>query len=121
MREEQAFLRHVTDAPAVRGNVVLPVVERVAVERDPPAIRLVEARDQAQERRLAGSGRAQDGGEATRGHDQIDVAQHGGRPVGLGDALDGERAAHVLVADSASNQRTRKYVGIAEIAIIRAA
>ena len=51
--EEQAFLGHVADAPSVRRDVVLVVVERVAVERDPPAVGLVEARDQAQERGLA--------------------------------------------------------------------
>ena len=107
MGEEQAFLRHVADAPAVRRDVVLRVVERVAVERDPPAIRLVEACDQAQERRLARSRRAEHGGEAARRHCQGDVGQYGRRPVGLGDALDRERA-HVLVAASASNQRTRK-------------
>ena len=63
VREERTLLRHVADAPAVRRDVVPSVVERLAVERDAPAVRLVEAGDEAEQRGLAGSGRSQHGGE----------------------------------------------------------
>ncbi len=120
MREEQPLLRHVADLPAIGRKVLRPVVERLAVDRDDPGVGVVEARDQAEQRRLAGARRPEHRGEAARGHAQRDVAQHDGRAVRLGDAADGQRA-HVLVSASASNQRTRKYVGTAEIAIMSAA
>ena len=100
--------------------MVLGIVERFAVELDASGVRWVEAGEQAQERRLARSRRSEHGSKAARWHAQRDVAQDGRGAVGLADAGHGE-GAHVLVSESASNQRTSRYVGIAEIATINAA
>ena len=81
VREEQALLRHVADAPAVRRHVVLAVVERLADEHDPPAVgparsrrsgaaawscRIPRARARRRSRRPARSGRRRSARPSTR-------------------------------------------------------
>ncbi len=66
MRQQQRVLEHDADAPPVRRPVDarLGVGQRLAIEADPPAIRPLEPRDQAQSRRFAGSRGAEERGDA---------------------------------------------------------
>ena len=119
--EEQAVLRHVADAPRWAGTLVLRVVERLAVERDAPASGAVEAGEQAQQRRLAGSRRPEHGREAARGHRQRDVAQH---RAWRRRTWRRRSTASVLTCSSPPGRRTSARAGRwerAEIAIISAA
>ena len=73
--EEGDVLRHKGDLPAQARKAV--VGQRLAVEQDAPAARLVEARDQARQGGLSGAG-APDQRHGLAGFDvEGDVAQHG--------------------------------------------
>jgi hypothetical protein len=57
MRKQPRVLEHISDAPAVRRDMDAPrrVVEGVAVDLDPAAVRLQEPGDHVDQRGLAGA------------------------------------------------------------------
>ncbi len=76
--EQRAVLRHQADAPPL-GRLVDPVAGHEPVaDADAARRQRVEARDAAQQRRLAPARGAQDRGERAVGHLQVDAVQHGG-------------------------------------------
>ena len=88
--EEQRFLGHVDDGIAQVGQFDVPQV--VAVDRDPPFGGVVDAPQQADQHRLARTGRPDDAQRRARRDVQIDVAQ---RPAFLILGPD----AHIFQAD----------------------
>jgi hypothetical protein len=104
MREQCAFLGHVTDLALVGGDVEPPRVrdERTA-DGDGSGIGLDEPHDQSQQRRLAASGRTEDRGQRPLGNEQIDVREHGVGAIGLTHVL----AAQLGHRQSSSSARTR--------------
>ena len=72
MREQPAFLEHVADAALVRRHVHArrAVEQHRVVERNPPAVRCDQAGDHVDDRSLAGTGAAEQGGDAA-GHFEL--------------------------------------------------
>ena len=62
-----------------------------AGRRHRPAVRLLEAGEHAQQRRLADAVRAHEADPRARRHDEVDVGQDDGRTMELGDAVGGEQ------------------------------
>ncbi len=77
MREQRAFLHHITDATALRRHVQAGCGDHLATDRDAAAIRPLEARDQAQQGRLAAARGAEDGDEAAGGDIEIHPLKDG--------------------------------------------
>jgi len=71
--EEVVLLGHHHDRPAQVG--LGQVAQADAVERDPALDRVVEAREQLCQRRLAGSGRADDGDGLARRDVEVEVGE----------------------------------------------
>src|SRR5439155_5261462 len=72
--EAKAFLRH--DPELVAKRLLRHVVEVLAIDREPAARRLVEAREELRDRRLAGAGMA-DERDRRPGRDvEVDPVQH---------------------------------------------
>jgi len=80
-----------------RREAAAPAADRVLgkvapVDGDPPALRLVEPREELDERRLAGAVQPDDRERASGLDRQVELAQHGGATVAVGEA-------HALEAD----------------------
>src|SRR5437773_6673668 len=84
--KEARILEHGRDAPRVGAR------DRQTVDPDVPAVRVHEASEDAEQRRLAASGRPDQRAELTLAHRERDVAEGLDRPragrVALGDVLD---------------------------------
>jgi hypothetical protein len=80
--------------------VRLERVDVAAVERDPAGARDLDARDRANQRRLAGAVRAHDRDDRAARHRERDARQRLRVPVEQVDVLDGERraAGHISVS-----------------------
>src|SRR5439155_6795048 len=72
--EEKAFLRH--DPELVAQRLLRHVVEVVAIDREPAARRLVEAREELRERRLAGACMADERGSRSGLVVEVDAVQN---------------------------------------------
>ena len=83
MRKQREVLEHEADVALVGWHVV----DTLAIEDDVAAIRLVEAGDDAQERRLAGTARPQQRDVAVAAERQVDALQHGGSAEALFDGV----------------------------------
>ena len=103
--EERRLLRH--DADLLAQAAHLDVADVAAVDRDAAFGRVVEARDQVDQRRLAGAARPDQRDHLAGPGGQIDLAQHRAR---LGVILVIER--HVVEADQAFDGRQRLRVGV---------
>ena len=90
--EQERLLRHDPHLPPQRPR--LHVAQVVPVDEHPALARVVEARGELGERRLAGAGRADERDRLARGHVQVDLAQRrlGVRCVGERDVLEGDLA-----------------------------
>ena len=96
--EQVGLLRDDADGRGERREARVAHVD--AVDRDAPGLRLVQARDEVAERRLAGAGRADERGARARGDDEVDVVQRPRRAlvVAEADALEAHLAEHLLGA-----------------------
>jgi hypothetical protein len=86
VREQRVGLEHQVDRPAVRrlgGDVA-------AVDADAPAVGLLEAGQDPQQRRLAAARRPQQREDLAAGQTERHAAQRHHRPEGPGDAVDGD-------------------------------
>ena len=90
--EEEALLRHDPELAAQR--LLRDVVEVVPVDRDPARARVVEAREQLRDRRLARAGVADERDRRARRNVERDAVEHLGAFVPVAEA-------HVLEADVA--------------------
>ena len=72
--EEEALLRHDPELAAQR--LLADVAQVDAVDRDRPARRVVEAREQLRDRRLAGAGMADERDRRARRHVEVDPVEH---------------------------------------------
>ena len=96
--EEEALLRD--DAELAAQRRLRDVVQVEAVDRDPAVRRLVEAREQLRDRRLAGAGVADERDGRPGGDVEVDPVQHlVAAPV---------REAHALEAHVARDLRQRR-------------
>ena len=112
--EQQGFLRHQAEP---RAQVAEPHVADVdAVDRDAAGQRVVEPRQQLQQRRLAAAVGADDGDRFAGADFQVDVAQHRlVRVVVEADAFEPHgalqrRQRHRVAADRRSSARGRAFV-----------
>ena len=79
MRVERVGLEHHRDAALLRGEVV----HHDVVDQDLAGIRVLEARDEAQQGRLPAARRADEDDELARPDRQVDAADHGRAPEGF--------------------------------------
>ena len=90
-REQHRILRHEADVVAQRSQRERADV--MAVDQDPPFVRVVEARDQAGERRLAGAGGADDGDDLAWSGIEGDLLQRvDAARIAEADAVEGHTA-----------------------------
>src|SRR5205823_13434274 len=100
---------------AVRGHARYVV----ALEQDPPGVRLLEARDHAQARRLAAAARAEQREELALADRERDVVHRGNLAEAFTDALQRDRHAPVL-GHAASLNRCRR-LDFGRVAVVRQA
>ena len=87
VREQVVRLEDHADAPPNRVLVDARVGDLLAVQPDRPVVDVLQEVGAAQQRRLAGSGGADQRGHGVRGDLQIDVPQHDGAAEGLAHGL----------------------------------
>ena len=92
---EAELLVHRGDAGGL-GLVRAVEADLLAVDADRAAVRLVDARDDLDERGLAGPVLADEGMDLTGGDREVDVLQRADTREGLGDAFQREQLCHAL-------------------------
>ncbi len=123
MRKQRAFLRDIADAAAFRRAVQAGAGDRLAMQRDLAGIRPLEAGDQAEQRRLAAAGGAEDGDQLAGADVEVDIVQHLLVAEALGDAREGERAHGASGANrvAAPNRRANSQEARREMTVSTAA
>jgi hypothetical protein len=94
VREQVERLEHHAEPPPHRDRLDRRIGDHVAVQEDVAVVDLLQQVDAAQQRRLAGPGRADQRDGRVLRDGQVDPAQHGPLAVRLGHALDVEHRRH---------------------------
>src|SRR6187549_207955 len=88
--KEDCFLAHDTSQRAQRRQLDLPRVD--AVDQNPPTYRLIESRNQIDERALSRAARTYERNDLTLSRGKVDLAEHRGLGVRKVDAIESELA-----------------------------
>jgi hypothetical protein len=75
VREEAALLRDIADPPPFRRDMHIRPVRHRAADPHRPAVGALESGEDPQQRGLPAAGRAEDGGQRTRGHVQVHAGE----------------------------------------------
>ena len=125
--KQRAILRHVADPPPMRRHMQAVPRQQPAADTDAAGIGALEAAQQAQQRGLAATRRAQHGEQAAGRHLQVDAGQHRAARERLAEAFDDELGglglaeAHDIPATPAPYRRTSSQVDSSDSVTISAA